>query len=515
MNSDGGGRAAPAVEMLNIDKRFGAIHANRNVSLRVAAGSVHGLVGENGAGKTTLVNILYGFHPADRGEIRVGGATRQIRGSEDALAAGIGMVHQHFMLVETFTVLENVMLGCEGGVRLAPGLRRARREIERLKREYALDVPLDGVVAGLPVGLRQRVEILKALYRGADILILDEPTGALTPQEAEHLFRILRRLQAQGKTVILITHRLREIMAVADRVSVMRRGEMVAHLDVGDADVEHLAELMVGRRVRLGAAPHGSSPGAERLRVESLSVVDSAGVRRLDEVTLSVRGGEIVGIAGVAGNGQSELLEAIAGIRPPSAGRMFIDGVPAAGDGLDRRGQGLAHVPEDRQRMGLVMPFKACESAMLGYLDEPGYSSRFCRQLLSWKRIAADTFRKMASFDVRPPDPQLPTANLSGGNQQKLVLAREIERDPGVLLVGQPTRGVDIGAIEMIHRRLRELRDAGKAILLVSADLDEIMQLSDRILVMFDGRVVGEMSAAAAAERELGLLMSGASDAGP
>ncbi len=502
-----GDPAAPAVELRGIDKVFGAVHANRNVDLVVRSGTIHGLVGENGAGKTTLMSILYGFYQATSGEILIGGRHRPIRSSQDALAAGIGMVHQHFMLVDTFTVIENVILGAEGGPRLAPGMRRARAELGRLERDYGLEVPLDALAGDLPVGLRQRVEILKALYRGAEILILDEPTGALTPQEASHLFRILRRLKEQGKTVVLITHRLREIMQVADRVSVMRKGEMVAHLDVADTTVDELAELMVGRRVRLGADRSASAPGAERLRAEGLRVTDEQGVARLEDVSFSVRTGEIVGVAGVAGNGQSELLEVLAGIRPLAGGKVEIDGHLAAGGGLERRREGLAHVPEDRQRMGLVLSFRACESAVLGYHDEERYGRSF---LLDWNAVGADTERKMTSFDVRPVEPQAITANFSGGNQQKLVLAREIERDPGVLLVGQPTRGVDIGAIELIHRRLLELRDAGKAILLVSADLDEVMKLADRILVMFAGRIVGEMRADEATERELGLLMSGA-----
>ena len=503
----GGDSDATAVELRGIEKHFGQVHANRNVSLRVAAGSIHGLVGENGAGKTTLMSILYGFYQADEGDIRIRGRPVRIRSSQDALASGIGMVHQHFMLVDTFTVLENVILGAEGGPRLAPGARMARRELERLERDYALEVPLDDFAGDLPVGLRQRVEILKALYRGAEILILDEPTGALTPQEAGHLFRILGRLKEQGKTVILITHRLREIMAVADRVSVMRRGEMVAHLDVAETTVDRLAELMVGRRVQLGARKRPSRPGAERLRAEGLSVRDERGLPHLEDVSFCVRAGEIVGIAGVAGNGQSELLEVLSGIRLPDAGRVLLEGQLAEGESLERRQQGVAHVPEDRQRMGLVMAFRACESAILGYLDEKRYGGSV---LLDWAAVSGDTAEKMASFDVRPDNPEEVTANLSGGNQQKLVLAREIERDPGILLVGQPTRGVDIGAIELIHRRLVELRDAGKAILLVSADLDEVMSLSDRILVMFAGRIAGEVQAADATERELGLLMAGA-----
>ena len=498
---------AAAVELRGIDKRFGPVLANRDVSLAVAPGSIHGIVGENGAGKSTLMSILYGFYRADRGEIRIAGRPVTIRDSQHAIAAGIGMVHQHFMLVDTFSVVENVVLGSEGGALLAAGMDRARRELERLAREYALDVPPDALVGDLPVGLQQRVEILKALYRGAEILILDEPTGALTPQEADHLFRILRRLREQGKTVILITHKLREVMSVTDRVSVMRQGRMVAHLDTAGTTVAELAELMVGRRVLLRVEKGPARPGRDLLAVEGLSVRDAQGVTRVRDVSFTVRAGEIVGIAGVAGNGQSELLEALAGLRPMAAGRIRLAGEAVGSGGPARRLRNLAHVPEDRRRMGLVMSFEARESAILGYQDDRAYRRA---ALLDWGAVSSDTARKMQSFDVRPEDPRQITAAFSGGNQQKLVLAREIERDPLVLLVGQPTRGVDIGAIEFIHRRLVAMRDAGKAILLVSVELDEIMGLSDRILVMFGGAIAGEFPADRATEQELGLLMAGA-----
>ena len=501
----------PAVELRGIDKSFGHVHANRDVSLAVAPGTIHGIVGENGAGKSTLMSILYGFYRADRGEIRIAGRAVPIEDSKDAIAAGIGMVHQHFMLVDTFTVVENVVLGAEGGPLLAPGLDRARRALDRLAGEYALEVPPDARVGDLPVGLQQRVEILKALYRGAGILILDEPTGALTPQEAAHLFRILRRLRAQGKTVILITHKLREIMAVTDRVSVMRQGRMVAHRDTAATSIPELAELMVGRRVLLRVEKGRAQPGRTLLVVEHLTVLDGQGTVRVRDVSLTVRAGEIVGIAGVAGNGQSELLEALAGLRPMAGGRVLLGDDPVGADGILRRRRGLAHVPEDRRRMGLVMPFEARESAMLGYQDDPGYRRG---ALLDWTAVSHDTGSKMRAFDVRPADPRQITAAFSGGNQQKLVLAREIERDPLVLLVGQPTRGVDIGAIEFIHRRLMDMRDGGKAILLVSAELDEIMGLSDRILVMFGGAIVGELPAEQATEQALGLLMAGAGTSG-
>jgi simple sugar transport system ATP-binding protein len=500
--------ADPAIELVGIDKHFGPVHANKNVDLQIAAGTIHGIVGENGAGKSTLMNILYGYYQADRGIIRVDGHERQIESPEDAIRAGIGMVHQHFMLVEPFTVLENLLLGAEGGRTLAEGASRARQEIAGLEREYGLEVDLDARVADLPVGVQQRVEILKALFRGARVLILDEPTGVLTPQEADHLFRILRNLRDQGRTVVLITHKLREIMAVTDNVSVMRRGEMVAHRRTADTSTEELAELMVGRKVLLRVSKAPARPGAPVLEVANLVVRDGAGVTRIKGISFNVRAGEIVGIAGVAGNGQSELLEALAGIRPIASGRIAIKGRPV-GAVAHARTHGLGHVPEDRLRMGLVPEFAAYENAILGYQLDPDYSSH---GFLNRSGIVGTCLRWMRGYDVRPGDALLKVRSFSGGNQQKLVLAREMEHDPDLLLVGQPTRGVDIGAIEFIHKRLIAMRDAGKAVLLVSVELDEILALADRILVMFDGTITGELSADEADERRIGLLMAGITD---
>jgi simple sugar transport system ATP-binding protein len=503
----------PAIELLRIDKSFGPVHANKAVDLRVERGTIHGIVGENGAGKSTLMSILYGFYEADSGEIRVNGAPVRIRSSADAISAGIGMVHQHFMLVETLTVLENVMLGAEGGALLARGTARVRAELKQLSGDYGLVIDPDAEVGDLSVGLQQRVEIIKALYRGADILILDEPTAVLTPPEADALFGLLRALRAQGKTVILITHKLHEIMAITDRVSVMRRGEMVAHLDTAKTSPPELAEAMVGRRVLLRVAKDARAPGSPLLEVEGLSVADMLGVFRVQNVSFQVRAGEIVGIAGVAGNGQSELLEAIAGMRPIAAGTIRLDGrelTPEERDPHLLRRRGLLHVPEDRLRMGLVPSFEAFESAALGFTDDPAFARG---PLLDHGRMVADLAAKMEKYDVRPPAPRLKTSLFSGGNQQKIVLAREIERGPKVLLVGQPTRGVDIGAIEFIHRRLVELRDAGVGILLVSVELEEVMSLSDRILVLCGGRLTGERRPDATDERDLGLLMAGVEDA--
>ena len=500
-----------AIELRGIDKSFGAVHANRNVDLSIAKGSIHGIIGENGAGKSTLMSILYGFYTADAGEILINGRPVRIHGSHDAIAAGIGMVHQHFMLVEPFTVLENVMLGAEGGALLAGGAAKARTELARLARDYGLNVNPDAHISELPVGEQQRVEILKALYRHCDILILDEPTGVLTPQETDQLFQILRALNARGVTIVLITHKLREILAITDTVSVMRQGEMVATLPTRQATREQLAELMVGRKVKLELDKTAAEPGEVRLSVRHLSVIDGKGVPRVDDVSFDLRSGEIVGIAGVSGNGQSELLEALSGIRLISGGeirlgdRVISTGAPC--DPASAREHGLAHVPEDRLRLGVVTAFPAWESCVLGYHEDAAYNGRV---LMDREAMTNACGKLMERFDVRPRDPDLKCGNLSGGNQQKLILAREIERKPKVLLVGQPTRGVDIGAIEFIHRQLIALRDAGCAILLVSVELDEVMSLSDRILVMFQGRVVGEVNGEEAEERTLGLMMANA-----
>ncbi|MBR0557464.1 ABC transporter ATP-binding protein [Ciceribacter sp. L1K23] len=497
---------APAIELVGIDKKFGAVHANKNINLTVAKGSIHGIIGENGAGKSTLMSILYGFYQADSGTISIDGKPVTIRDSQSAIEAGIGMVHQHFMLVENFTVLENLMLGAEGGGLLAKGAESARQTLRKLADDYGLEVNPDAVVEELPVGLQQRVEILKAMYRGAEILILDEPTGVLTPAEADHLFKILGVLRDQGKTILLITHKLREIMAITDTVSVMRRGEMVATRKTSETTVEELAELMVGRRVLLHVEKGAANPGEVYLSVRNLTVKDSRGVTMVDNVSFDVRAGEIVGIAGVAGNGQSELLEAITGIRKPTTGEIWINGRNVAGlDPAALRGIGLAHIPEDRHHMGLVLPFEESQNAILGYHRDERYGRG---PFLDPEAIRKAAVEEIEKYDIRPPNPRLKTANFSGGNQQKIVVAREIERDPKLLIVGQPTRGVDIGAIEFIHRRIVETRDAGKAILLVSVELDEIRSLSDRVLVMFAGRIVGEKTPDTG-EQTLGLMMAG------
>ena len=504
----------PAIELRAIDKSFGSVHAVRAVSLDIDRGAVVGIVGENGAGKSTLMSILYGLYRADGGEILIGGKPVQMDSPRDAIAHGIGMVHQHFMLIDSFTVLENLVLGAEGGLLLAGGMVAARAELDRLGREYGLTVDPDALVADLSVGEQQRVEILKVLFRGARILILDEPSAVLTPQETDRLFRILAALKEHGVTVVLITHKLREIMAVTDSVYVMRQGELVARRATRDTGLAELAELMVGRKVRLHMDKSAPRPGTVLLRAEHLSLVDSRGVRLLDDIGFELRAGEIVGIAGVSGNGQTELLQILSGIRPPSGGRLEVCGraidVAHPGDPAEMRALGVAHVPEDRLRQGMVAAFAASETAILGYHEEAPFSHN---HLLDNPAVGAHCAGLMERFDVRPPSPALRSSSFSGGNQQKLVLAREMAHAPRVLLVGQPTRGVDIGAIEFIHRELIKSRDAGCAVLIVSVELDEILSLADRILVMFAGRIVGEVDGAAADERRIGLMMAGGQSA--
>ncbi len=499
-----------AIELKSIDKSFGSVHAVRGVSLRIDAGRITGIVGENGAGKSTLMSILYGLYRADAGEILVGGKAMQMDSPRDAIAHGIGMVHQHFMLIDSFTVLENLVLGAEGGALLAGGLAAARAELARLGGEYGLAVDPDALVADLSVGEQQRVEILKVLFRGARILILDEPSAVLTPQETDQLFRILATLKEHGVTIVLITHKLREIMVATDAVHVMRQGTIVASRTTRDTNPEELAELMVGRKVLMHLDKTAPRRGEVMLRAEQVSLVDARGVRLLDDIGLKLHAGEIVGIAGVSGNGQTELLQVLSGIRAPSSGMLEVCGrtidARHPGDPAEMRALGLAHVPEDRLRQGMVADFRASETSILGYHEDRLFTNH---HLLDGSAVGRHCAELMQRFDVRPRAPDLRSASFSGGNQQKLVLAREMARSPKVLLVGQPTRGVDIGAIEFIHRELLKCRDAGCAVLVVSVELEEILSLADRVLVMFAGRIVGEVEASAAGERQLGLMMAG------
>ena len=504
-----------AVELRDISKTFGAVKANQNVDLWIEKASIHGIIGENGAGKSTLMSILYGFYQADQGQTLINGVEKHILGSDDAIQAGIGMVHQHFMLVDNFTALENIILGAEAHASLPKSLNQAEKKLKEIQEQYGLSVDLHTVNEQLPVGLQQRVEILKALYRGAEILILDEPTGVLTPQEADQLFDILRSLKTQGKTIVLITHKLREIMAITDAVSIMRQGKMVAHVETADTNPEKLAELMVGRKVRLDVNRADYQPGHKLLSVKDLSLQDHQGVTRLDHINLDIHEGEILGIAGISGNGQSELLEVLSGIRSFRQGQIQYKDQELSDkqigkwrqvDALKMRHQKIAHIPEDRLHRGLVPRFTAAENVMLGYSDNAQFQTNM---LLDPHKITDYARDLMQENDVRPGDPDLRMSTFSGGNQQKLIIGRELYHDPDLLLVGQPTRGVDIGAIELIHKQLIALRDQRKALLLVSVELDEILSLSDRILVLFEGKMMGVLPASQANERILGMMMAG------
>ncbi len=500
--------AAPALELIGICKRFGGVVANRDISLSLARGEILGLVGENGAGKSTLMSILYGMTRADAGDIRMTGEPVRIRSPRDAIARGIGMVHQHFMLVDTMSVLDNVMLGVEGGALLSRGRARTRAMLAALARDYGLSIDPGARVGDLSVGLRQRVEILKILARGARILVLDEPTATLTPGEAADLFRLLRQLANAGASVLFITHKLSEAIAVTDRIGVLRRGEYVATFNTANVTTDELGEAMVGRRV---IAPVEKAPlerGRVMLEARDLTWRDPDGHARLASLSIDLHEGEIVGIAGVAGNGQTEVLEILAGMKRSASGSLAIDGDAvdiARFDPARARKHGIAHIPEDRLKQGVVVAFGASENAMLGYQRDRAYGAR----LLIPEAIRQKCRALMDDWDVRPVEPDLPMARFSGGNQQKLVLGREVERSPSILLVGQPTRGVDVGSIAEIHRRLVVLRDARCAILLVSVELDEILALSDRILVMHAGRIVAERKPAETTAREIGLLMTG------
>ena len=502
---------SPILELKNINKSFGHVQANKNINLKITQGTIHGIIGENGAGKSTLMSIVYGLYQADSGTISVSGKEIKLKSPRDSIENGIGMVHQHFMLVENFTVLENIVLGFEGEFVFGEKLKKAKQDLKNLCDTYKLNIDLDSVISDLSVGFRQRVEILKSLYRGAEIFILDEPTGVLTPQEVDELFKILRSLKEEGKTIVLITHKLNEIMDLTSEVSVMRQGEVVGHTKTTDTNKEKLAEMMVGRSVLLRLNKAEAKLGDVVFKVENLTVKDDLDVTRVKNVNLEIRAGEILGLAGVTGNGQTELLEALSGIRKVESGTIYLNDEKISEkdnllDPRELKEKGLAHVPEDRQRMGLVTDFKAYEDLIFGYHDQEPYSKS---SILKDNDILSYSKKVMEEYDVRPRSPQLITSNFSGGNQQKIILSRELNENPKILLVGQPTRGVDIGAIEFIHQRLIDMRDKGAAILLVSVELDEVLSLSDRILVMFDGNIVGERINKDVTDRELGLLMAG------
>jgi len=509
------------LELRGITKRFGAVLANDHLDITIPPGTIHAIVGENGAGKSTAMRIAYGFYTADSGEILVDGQARQIRAPRAAIALGIGMVHQHFMLVRPMTVTENIVLGAEPGSAMSLDLRKAAAGIRALSEEFRLAVDPDAVVEDLSVGQQQRVELLKALYRRAALLILDEPTAVLTPQEVDEFFAILRRMRGQGKTVIIITHKLSEVLAISDNVTVMRDGRVVGEVKTSETDAAALARLMVGRDVLLRVDKPAARPGATVLAVRDLSITASASAasrqlrrdrRRLDGVSFEVRAGEIVGVAGIEGNGQTELIEALAGLLPGSevSGSISVGGRDIrALDARRRREAGIAHVPEDRHRRGLLLEFSLRENAILGVHYRAPAVSGPGGVLLDQAAIQRRADLVIREFDVRPPNASLPARALSGGNQQKLIIGREFELPPTLLLIAQPTRGVDIGAIEFIHRKIVALRDAGCAVLLVSAELEEVTALADRLLVLHNGRVAGEVDPSRATHEEIGLLMTG------
>jgi general nucleoside transport system ATP-binding protein len=497
------------LEARSITKRFPGVVANRDVSLQLRRGEVLALLGENGAGKSTLMNILYGLYHQDEGEILVNGQAVRISSPHDAIARGIGMVHQHFQLVPVMTVTENIILGNETVVRGRLDLKSAARRIREISAQYGLSVDPDAVVADLDVGAQQRVEIIKALYRNADILILDEPTAVLTPQEADDLVRVMRTLTAQGKSLIFITHKLREVLEIADRIVVLRSGQVVGSASPAEATEATLAAMMVGRDVLLTVNRGPATPQAAVLQVRDLQVRDDRGLAAVNGVSLEVRAGEVLGIAGVQGNGQTELVAALTGLRAVEAGSVTIDGEATTGAGPRRISElGVAHIPEDRRRDGLITGYPLTENAVLElYYREPFAHG----PLRDEAAIAAHTERLVDEFDVRTPSIHVPASSLSGGNQQKLIVAREFTRELKLLIAAQPTRGIDVGSIEFIHNQIIRKRDEGVAVLLVSAELDEVLSLSDRIAVMYHGKIVATVANGTLTREQLGLLMAGAS----
>jgi simple sugar transport system ATP-binding protein len=494
------------LELRHITKTFGDVIANNDVSFTVNTGTIHAIVGENGAGKSTVMRIAYGFYNADSGEIIVDGKRVEIRNPHDAIALGIGMVHQHFMLVDNMTVAENIVLGSETGSAASLDLDKANREFKRLSDELRLNVDPKALIEDLSVGQQQRVELLKALYRDADLLILDEPTAVLTPQEVEEFFAILRRMKEQGKTIIIITHKLEEVLAISDEVTVMRDGKVVGNVRTSETNAKDLARMIVGRDVLLRVEKSDASPNGMVLQVSDLTVAGRHGAA-VNGVSFDVRAGEIVGIAGIEGNGQTELIEALAGLTPASVGTVEFEGKNITNLSARRvKELGVAHIPEDRHRRGLLLNSDLAENSILGVHYRPPVA---VSGFISGSAVENRVKEIIRDFDVRPPVAELPAKALSGGNQQKLIIGREFELHPKLLLVSQPTRGVDIVAIEFIHRKLIELRDGGAAVLLVSAELEEVTALADRLLVIREGRIVGEVDPKTTSVEDIGLMMTG------
>ncbi len=507
MTSDAPAIRAPALEMRGITKRYPGVVANDAIDLEIRPGEIHALLGENGAGKTTLMNILYGLARPDAGQILLDGKEVTIAGPSDAIARGINMVHQHFMLVPVLTVAENIVLGQEsttGGIFL--DRKEADRRIIELGKRFGFELDPDAKVGSLSVGWQQRVEILKALYRDAKILVLDEPTAVLTPQETQEIFGVLRRLAAEGHSIVFISHKLYEVLEIADRITVIRRGKVVGSRVPSETNEEDLAELMVGREVSLTVDRGISDPGEGTLHIEGLVVRDDRGQEAVHGIDLDVRAGEILGIAGVAGNGQDELVEAIVGLRKPAAGRVTLEGNDITGHKTrDVYAAGVAYVPADRHRFGLVLSFSIADNLVLTSYHRRPYSRGMLRDDAEIKRTADERIKE---FDIRATSAEAKAGTLSGGNQQKVVIAREFQRDLKLLVLDQPTRGLDVGSIEFIHRQVIAKRDAGAAILLVSAELDEVLELSDRIAVIYEGRLAAIRDGRTADKNEIGLLMA-------
>ncbi|MGR9050094.1 ABC transporter ATP-binding protein [Halobacillus faecis] len=495
------------IEMLNIRKEFPGIVANDNINLQVKKGEIHALLGENGAGKSTLMNVLFGLYQPERGEIRVRGEKVNITDPNVANAQGIGMVHQHFMLVDTFTVTENIVLGSEPKKAGTVNLKYAEDQVRELSERYGLNVDPKAKIRDISVGMQQRVEILKTLYRGAEILIFDEPTAVLTPQEIKELIDIMQSLVKEGKSIILITHKLKEIMEVCDRCTVIRKGQGIGTVDVSETNPTELASLMVGRDVNFSTEKTKAEPKETYLSIKDLRVKDVRGVEMVKGLNLEVRAGEIVGIAGVDGNGQSELIEAITGLRRSESGTIRLHDKEITNLTPRKVTQsGVSHIPQDRHKFGLVLDFPIGENMVLQSYHQKPYSKK---GVMNFKNIYQKAKNLIAEYDVRTPDAYTPARALSGGNQQKAIIGREVDRSPDLIIAAQPTRGLDVGAIEFIHKKLIEERDKGRAVLLLSFELDEIMNLSDRIAVMFDGQIIADVQPEETNEQKLGLLMAG------
>ncbi|TLS37388.1 ABC transporter ATP-binding protein [Pseudalkalibacillus caeni] len=495
------------IEMRNIRKEFPGIVANDNVTLQVQQGEIHALLGENGAGKSTLMNVLFGLYQPEQGEIYVKGKKVNITDPNVANDLGIGMVHQHFMLVEKFTVTENIILGNEPRDKGRVNLKKAAKEVEAISKQYGLKVDPYAKIEDISVGMQQRVEILKTLYRGAEILIFDEPTAVLTPQEIHELIQIMKRLIEEGKSIILITHKLKEIMEVCDRCTVIRRGKGIGTVDISETNPDELASMMVGREVNFSVEKGPAHPKEEVLQIENLVVEDARGVPQVNDLSLSLKGGEIVGIAGVDGNGQTELIEAITGLRKAKSGMIKLSGKDITNHKPRKITEsGLGHIPQDRHKHGLVLDFSVGENMVLQTYYQKPYSNK---GVLKLPKIMEKAKSLIKEYDVRTPSEMTPARALSGGNQQKAIIAREVDRSPNLLIAAQPTRGLDVGAIEFIHSKLVEERDKGKAVLMISFELDEILNVSDRIAVIYEGKIVDIVKPEETNEQELGLLMAG------